>query len=139
MCRHLRSVVIQDVGIPEGFCVAVNGEKFWARNQRRYKRYVVIPDVVISEAYCTRNTSTRNTSTSNTSTSNSKVILSNTAVAVGRKIATSRSTNLSLANVIRDSLLSFSTRSCNVDISLDVEAFSSVHKQSESKREHRTT
>ena len=26
MCRDLRSVVIQDVAIPEGFCVAVNGE-----------------------------------------------------------------------------------------------------------------
>ena len=43
--------------MPEGFCVAVNGEKFWARNQRRYKRYVAIPDVVISEVYC-RNMST---------------------------------------------------------------------------------
>ena len=32
--------------------MAVNGEKFWARNKRRYKRYVVIPDVVISEVYC---------------------------------------------------------------------------------------
>ena len=35
--------------------MAVNGEKFWARNQRRYKRYVVIPDVVISEIYCSMN------------------------------------------------------------------------------------
>ena len=51
--RYLRSVVIQVVVIPEGFCVAVNGEKFSARNQRRYKRYVVIPDVVISKVYCT--------------------------------------------------------------------------------------
>ena len=83
MCRYLRSLVIQDVVIPEEFCVAGNGEKFWARNQHRYKRYVVIPDVVVSEVYCTSNTSTRNTSTSN-----STVILSNTAVAVGRKIAT---------------------------------------------------
>ena len=32
--------------------MAVNGEKFWARNQHRYKRYVVIPDAVISEVYC---------------------------------------------------------------------------------------
>ena len=32
--------------------MAVNGEKFWARNQRRYKQHVVIPDVVISEVYC---------------------------------------------------------------------------------------
>ena len=32
--------------------MAVNGEKFWARNQRRKKRYVVIPDVVIFEVYC---------------------------------------------------------------------------------------
>ena len=53
MCCYLRSVVIQDVVIPEGICVAVNGEKFWARNQRRYKRYVVIHDVVISKVYCT--------------------------------------------------------------------------------------
>ena len=53
MCCYLRSVVIYDAVIPEGFCVAVNGEKFWARNQRRYKRYVVIPDVVVSEVYCT--------------------------------------------------------------------------------------
>ena len=45
MCCYLRSVVIYDVVIPEGFCVAVNGEKFWARNQRRYKRYVVISDM----------------------------------------------------------------------------------------------
>ena len=52
MCCYLRSVVIYDVVIPEGFCVAVNGEKFWPRNQRRYKRYVIIPDVVISEVYC---------------------------------------------------------------------------------------
>ena len=34
--------------------MAVNGEKFWARHQRRYKRYVVIPDVVISKVYCKR-------------------------------------------------------------------------------------
>ena len=64
MCCYLRSVVIPDVIIPEGFCVAANGEKFWARNQRRYKRYVVIPDVVIpdvvipdvviSEVYCSK-------------------------------------------------------------------------------------
>ena len=47
-----RSVVTQDVIIPEGFCVVVNGEKFWARNQIHYKRYVVIPDVVISEVFC---------------------------------------------------------------------------------------
>ena len=52
MCCCLQSVVIYDVVIPEGFCVAVNGEKFWARNQRRCKRYVVITDVVISEVYC---------------------------------------------------------------------------------------
>ena len=33
--------------------MAVNGEKLWARNQRRYKRYVVnTPGVVISELYC---------------------------------------------------------------------------------------
>ena len=32
MCRYLRNVVIQDVVIPEGFCVAVNGEKFWEIN-----------------------------------------------------------------------------------------------------------
>ena len=32
--------------------MAVNGEKFWARKERRYKRYVVIPDVGISEVYC---------------------------------------------------------------------------------------
>ena len=48
MC-YLRSGVIQDVVIPEGFRVEVNGEKFWARNLRRYKRHVVIPDVVISD------------------------------------------------------------------------------------------
>ena len=36
------------------FCVAVNREKFRARIQRRYKRYVVIPDVDISEVYCTK-------------------------------------------------------------------------------------
>ena len=52
MCFYLRSVVIQDVVLPEGICVAVNGEMFWARNQRRYKRYAIIPDVVISEVYC---------------------------------------------------------------------------------------
>ena len=40
-CRH------SSVVIPEGFCVAVNGEKFWAKNQRHYKRYVITPDVVI--------------------------------------------------------------------------------------------
>ena len=51
MCCYLRRVIIQDV-ILEGFCVAVNGEKFWAKNQRHYKRYVVIPDVVISKVYC---------------------------------------------------------------------------------------
>ena len=52
MCRYLRSVVIQDVVIPEGFCVAVNGETLWVRNQRPYKQYVVTPDVIISEVYC---------------------------------------------------------------------------------------
>ena len=48
-CRHLSVVIL------EGFCVAVNGEKFWAKNQRHYKRYVIIPDVVIiiiSKVYC---------------------------------------------------------------------------------------
>ena len=53
MFCYLRSVVIQDVVIPEGFCVAVIGEKLWARNQRCYKRYIVISDVVISEVCCT--------------------------------------------------------------------------------------
>ena len=38
--------------ILEGFGMAVREEKFWARNQR-YKRYVVIPNVLISEVYCT--------------------------------------------------------------------------------------
>ena len=42
--------IIQDVVIPEGFCVAVNGEKFWARIQHRYKRYTVIPNVIIPDA-----------------------------------------------------------------------------------------
>ena len=41
----------------EGFWVAVKGEKFWARNQCCYKRYVVIPDVVISEVYWYSDTS----------------------------------------------------------------------------------
>ena len=47
MCRYLRSVVIQDVAIPKGFCVAVNGENMWARNQCRLKRYVVALNVVV--------------------------------------------------------------------------------------------
>ena len=39
-------LVIQVVIIPDGFCVAVNGERFWARKQRRYTpccyiRYII--------------------------------------------------------------------------------------------------
>ena len=41
-CRYTRRIF-----------VAVYREKFWARIQRRYKRYVGIPDVIISKVYCT--------------------------------------------------------------------------------------
>ena len=51
MCLYWQTVVIK-MPSNEGFCVAATGEKCWARNLHRYKRYVVKPDVAIFEICC---------------------------------------------------------------------------------------